>query len=97
MEKCRTQEAATLNETIFLATYAVGILAEEIGTAIERIDDWLGKPVVLHAMRLPQHNFPMCLNVCNISMDLNQLFLITELMIYILTCFRGLIVVTAVR
>ena len=34
-----------LNETTFLATYAVGILAEEIGTAIERIDNWLGKQV----------------------------------------------------
>ena len=36
-----------LNETTFLATYAVGILAEEIGTAIEKIDNWLGKPVVI--------------------------------------------------
>ena len=36
-----------LNETIFLATFAVGILAEEIGTAIERIDNWLGKPIVI--------------------------------------------------
>ena len=35
-----------LNETTFLATYAVGILAEETGTAIERIDNWLGKPIV---------------------------------------------------
>ena len=31
-----------LNETTFLTTYAVGILAEEIGTAIEKIDNWLG-------------------------------------------------------
>ena len=30
-----------------MATYAVGILAEEIGTAIEKIDNWLGKPVVI--------------------------------------------------
>ena len=37
----------TLNETTFLATFAVGILAEEIGTAIERIDIWLGKPIVI--------------------------------------------------
>ena len=37
----------TLNETTFLATYAVGILAEEIGTAIEKIDKWLGRPVVI--------------------------------------------------
>ena len=36
-----------LNETTFLATYAAGILAEEIGTAIERIDNWLGKPIVM--------------------------------------------------
>ena len=36
-----------LNETTFLATYAAGILAEEIGTAIERINNWLGKPVVI--------------------------------------------------
>ena len=29
----------TLNDTTFLDTFAVGILAEEIGTAIERIDN----------------------------------------------------------
>ena len=29
-----------LNETTFLATYAVGILAEEIEIAIEKIDNW---------------------------------------------------------
>ena len=36
-----------LNETTFLATFAVGILAEEIGITIEKIDNWLGKPVVI--------------------------------------------------
>ena len=36
-----------LNETTFLAIYATDILAEEIGTAIEKIDNWLGKPVVI--------------------------------------------------
>ena len=36
-----------LNETTFLATYAAAILTEEIGTAIERTDNWLGKPVVI--------------------------------------------------
>ena len=44
MEPKRLQ---ALNETTFLATFAVGILAEEIGTAIERIDNWLGKPIVI--------------------------------------------------
>ena len=36
-----------LNESTFLATFALGILAEEIGIAIEKIDNWLGKPVVI--------------------------------------------------
>ena len=44
MEPKRLQ---ALNETTFLATFAAGILAEEIGIAIERIDNWLGKPVVI--------------------------------------------------
>ena len=37
----------TLNETTFLATYAAGILAEEIGAAIKKIKNCLGKPVVI--------------------------------------------------
>ena len=36
-----------LNEISFLVTFAAGILAEEFGIAIERIDNWLGKPVVI--------------------------------------------------
>ena len=36
-----------LNETTFLATYAASILAEEIGAAIEKIENWLGKLVVI--------------------------------------------------
>ena len=36
-----------LNETTFLVTYFSGILAKEIGSAIEKIDKWLGKPVVI--------------------------------------------------
>ena len=36
-----------LNETTFLATFVAGILAEEIGIAIERTHNWLGKPVVI--------------------------------------------------
>ena len=44
MEPKRLQ---ALNETTFLATFAAGILAEEIGVAIEKIDKWLGKPIVI--------------------------------------------------
>ena len=37
----------TPNETIFLVTYLSGVLADDIGSAIEKIDKWLGKPVVI--------------------------------------------------
>ena len=47
-----------LNETTFLATYAAGILAEEIGTAIERIDNWLGKPVGITCNEVTTAQFP---------------------------------------
>ena len=48
-----------LNETTFLVIYLSGILAEDIGTTIEKINDWLGKPVVITcdevtATQLPQ-------------------------------------------
>ena len=36
-----------LSETTFLVTYALGILADEIGSAVEKIEDCLGKPVVI--------------------------------------------------
>ena len=48
-----------LNETTFLVTYSSEILVEEIGSVIEKIDEWLGKPVVIMSdevttMQLPQ-------------------------------------------
>ena len=39
--------AQTLNETTFLVTYSSGILADEICPAIEKIDEWSCKPVVI--------------------------------------------------
>ena len=36
-----------LNETTFLVTYSSGILAEDIGYAIEKMNEWLGKPAVI--------------------------------------------------
>ena len=47
-----------LNETTFLTAFAVGILAEEIGIAIERIDNWLGKPVVITCNEVTTTQFP---------------------------------------
>ena len=59
MEPKRLQ---ALNETTFLATFAVGILAEEIGIAIERIDNWLGKPVVITCNEVTVAQLPHVLN-----------------------------------
>ena len=39
-----------LNETTFLVTYSSGILAEDIGSTIEKINEWLG----ITAVQLPQ-------------------------------------------
>ena len=36
-----------LNKTLFLVTYPLGILAEDIGYCIEKINEWIGKPVVI--------------------------------------------------
>ena len=48
-----------LNETTFLGTYSSEILAEDIGSAIKKISEWLDKPVVITydevtAAQLPQ-------------------------------------------
>ena len=41
------RDVHALNETIFLVTYSSGILADDTGSAIEKIDELLGKPVVI--------------------------------------------------
>ena len=39
-------------------TYSSDILAEEIGTAIEEIDEWLGKPVVITCEKVTTAQLP---------------------------------------
>ena len=58
MEPKRLQ---ALNEMTFLVTFAVGILAEEIGIAIEKIDNWLGKPVVITCNEVTTVQLPQVL------------------------------------
>ena len=48
----------TLNESTFLVTDALGTLADEIGSAIEKIGDWLGKPVVITCGKVTQAQLP---------------------------------------
>ena len=62
MDGCKTQEVASSQETTFLAIYAVGILAEEIGTAIEKIDNWLGKPVIITCNEVTAAQLPHVLD-----------------------------------
>ena len=51
--------AYALNETTLPVTYPSGIWAEDIGSAIKKINEWLGKPVIITcdevtAVQLPQ-------------------------------------------
>ena len=55
----KPRNVLTLNETTFLVTYSSGIWAKDIGSAIGKISEWLGKPVVIMrdevtAVQLPQ-------------------------------------------
>ena len=47
-----------LNESTFLATFAVGILAEEVGVAVEKIDNCLGKPIVITCYEVTMVQLP---------------------------------------
>ena len=47
LDSCRPQSVQGLNEPTFLVTYASGILAKEIGAAVEKIENLLGKQVVI--------------------------------------------------
>ena len=91
MEPKRLQ---ALSETTFLATFAVGILAEEIGIATEKINDWSGKPLVIICNEVTAVQPLTCLNVCDISEELIQLFLILKQMTYTLTHYRMFLMVT---
>ena len=51
-----------LNESTFLATYAAVILAEEIGTVIEKINNWFGKPVVITCDEVTMAQLPHMLD-----------------------------------
>ena len=84
----------SLNETTFLATYAAGILAEEIGTAIEKINNWLGKPVVIACDEVTAAQLPHVLEHAQCTVGVELVFLTIEQMICILTCYRVFIVVT---
>ena len=47
-----------LNEITFLATYAAGIMADEIRAAIEKIKNWLGKLVFITCNEVTMAQLP---------------------------------------
>ena len=54
------------NETTVLVTYSSGIVAEDIGSAIEKINEWLGKPVVITCDEVTATQLPHILEcACN--------------------------------
>ena len=83
-----------LNETTFLATYAVGILAEEIGTGIEKIDNWLGKPVVTTCNEVTPAQLPHVLEYVQHTVGVKLVVFTVEWMICILIHYRVFRVVT---
>ena len=88
----------TLSETTtFLATFAVGILAEEIRTAIERIDNWLGKPIDITCNEVTAAQLPRVLKCAQHINGVESVLLTTEQTIYTLTYCRVFIVVTTAR
>ena len=83
-----------LNKTTFLATYAAGILAEEIGAAIEKIENWLGKPEVITCNDIMVAQLPHVLECVQRIMGLESVVLTVEWMISILIPYRMFRVVT---
>ena len=51
-----------LIETTFLVAYLSGILADDIGSAIEKIDKLLGKPVVITCDKVTAAQLPQVLD-----------------------------------
>ena len=66
MTHVETRSVLAFNETIFLVTYSLGILAEDIGSAIEKMNEWLGKPVVITCDEVTATQLPQVLEcVCH--------------------------------
>ena len=67
-----------LNETTFLVTYSSGILVEEIGSAIQKIDEWLGKPVVISFDEVTTAQLPQAIECVHHTMGLESILFNTR-------------------
>ena len=61
------RSVCALNETTFLVTYSLGILADDIGPAIGKINEWLGKPVVITCNEVTATQLPQVLECAHHS------------------------------
>ena len=61
-----------LNETTFLVTYLSGIWTEDICSAIRKINEWLGKPVVITCNEVTAVQIPQVMEHAYHILELNQ-------------------------
>ena len=50
-----------LNKTTFMVTYSSWVLADDIDSAIEKMDKWFGKPVVITCYKVTAAQLPQVL------------------------------------
>ena len=67
-----------LNDTTFLVTYSSGILDDEIGSANEKIGDWLGKPVVITCDEVSTAQLPQVIECVLHTMGVESVVLNTR-------------------
>ena len=64
-----------LNEMVFVLTYSSGILAEDIGSALEKVNEWLGKPVVITCDEVTAAQLPQLIeHVCHTTRVESEVF-----------------------
>ena len=68
-----------LNETTFLVTYSSGILADEIGSAVENIEDWMGKPVVITCDKVTTAQLPQVIECAHCTMGVESVVFNTRI------------------
>ena len=69
----------TLIETTFLVTYPSGILAEVIGPAIEKIDEWMGKPEVITCDEVTTAQLPQVIECVHHTMGVESVVFNTRI------------------
>ena len=68
-----------LNETTFLVTYLSVILADEIGSDIEKIDEWLVKPVVITCDEVTTAQLPQVIECVHHTMAVESVVFNTRI------------------